>query len=96
MDDASSSDGMTCLHGGSGGGFGIGTVFVAVLGSCAVLGGGGYLIYRVRLRSYMNQEIKAIMSQYMPLEDGENNGDGHFAAPNGHEDSDGDEESNRL
>jgi len=96
MDDASSSDGMTCLHGGSGGGFGIGTVFVAVLASCAVLGGGGYLIYRVRLRSYMNQEIKAIMSQYMPLEDGENNGDGHFAAPNGHEDSDGDEESNRL
>ncbi|CAI0472027.1 unnamed protein product [Linum tenue] len=30
--------------------------------------GGGYLIYKYRLRSYMDSEIRAIMAQYMPLE----------------------------
>tara|TARA_B110000977_G_scaffold108415_1_gene141097 strand:+ start:6886 stop:8667 length:1782 start_codon:yes stop_codon:yes gene_type:complete len=88
MDDASSPDGMTCLKAG-GGGFGVGTVIFTVLISCAVVAGSGYLIYRVRLRSYMNAEIKAIMAQYMPLEDGD---EGGRFAPNGHEDSD--EENN--
>ena len=87
MDDASAPDGMTCLRGG--GGFGAGTVAAAVLASCAVVAGGGYLVYRWRLRSYMNQEIKAIMSQYMPLEDSDA-APGAFA-PNGHGDSDDEE-----
>uniref|UniRef100_A0A2P2M8E4 Uncharacterized protein MANES_10G083300 n=1 Tax=Rhizophora mucronata TaxID=61149 RepID=A0A2P2M8E4_RHIMU len=30
--------------------------------------GGGYLVYKYRLRSYMDSEIRAIMAQYMPLE----------------------------
>jgi hypothetical protein len=87
MEDASAPDGMTCLRGG--GGFGAGTVAAAVLASCAVVAGGGFLVYRWRLRSYMNQEIKAIMSQYMPLEDGDA-APGAFA-PNGHGDSDDEE-----
>ena len=91
VEDTSSPDGMTCLRGG--GGFGGGTVAVAVLASCAIVAGGGFLVYRWRLRSYMNQEIKAIMAQYMPLEDGEA-APGPLA-PHGHGDSD-DEEANDL
>jgi hypothetical protein len=28
----------------------------------------GYVIYKYRLRSYMDSEIRAIMAQYMPLD----------------------------
>jgi hypothetical protein len=42
---------------------------LAVVASCAILAGGGFLVYRWRLRSYMDAEIRAIMSQYMPLEE---------------------------
>ncbi|KAF3327806.1 vacuolar-sorting receptor 6-like protein [Carex littledalei] len=47
-------------------------VIVLVL-SC-VLGAGiaGYIFYRYRLRSYMDSEIMAIMSQYMPLDNHQN------------------------
>ncbi|GMJ05585.1 vaculolar sorting receptor 3, VACUOLAR SORTING RECEPTOR 3, binding protein of 80 kDa 2;2 [Hibiscus trionum] len=34
----------------------------------AMAGGGAYLIYKYRLRSYMDSEIRAIMAQYMPLD----------------------------
>lgn len=34
----------------------------------AVVTGGAYMIYKYRLRSYMDSEIRAIMAQYMPLD----------------------------
>ncbi|KAK8622312.1 hypothetical protein V6N13_117234 [Hibiscus sabdariffa] len=34
----------------------------------AMAGGGAYLVYKYRLRSYMDSEIRAIMAQYMPLD----------------------------
>ncbi|CAN0927154.1 Vacuolar-sorting receptor 3 [Linum grandiflorum] len=42
-------------------------VWVIFIG-LAMAAGGGYLIYKYRLRSYMDSEIRAIMAQYMPLE----------------------------
>lgn len=42
-------------------------VWVIVIG-LAMAGGGGYLVYKYRLRSYMDSEIRAIMAQYMPLD----------------------------
>jgi len=72
---ASSPDGVKCVEVKSGGG--TGTVVAAVLASCVIVGGVAYGLYRWRLRSYMDQEIKAIMAQYMPLEeepDDEENG----------------------
>ena len=58
----------------------IGVIVAAVVASCAILAGGAFLVYRWRLRSYMDQEIRAIMSQYMPLED--------QAGANGNDDDD--------
>ncbi|XP_073312010.1 vacuolar-sorting receptor 4-like [Primulina huaijiensis] len=42
-------------------------VWVVLIG-LAIACGGAYLVYRHRLRSYMDSEIRAIMSQYMPLD----------------------------
>ncbi|KZV50555.1 vacuolar-sorting receptor 3 [Dorcoceras hygrometricum] len=42
-------------------------VWVVLLG-LAIACGGAYLVYRHRLRSYMDSEIRAIMAQYMPLD----------------------------
>ncbi|XP_042050345.1 vacuolar-sorting receptor 3-like [Salvia splendens] len=42
-------------------------VWVIVLG-LAMATCGAYLVYRYRLRSYMDSEIRAIMAQYMPLD----------------------------
>ncbi|KAL2465866.1 Vacuolar-sorting receptor 3 [Abeliophyllum distichum] len=42
-------------------------VWVILIG-LAIAGGGGYLVYKYRLRSYMDSEIRAIMAQYMPLD----------------------------
>ncbi|KAJ8763482.1 hypothetical protein K2173_002365 [Erythroxylum novogranatense] len=42
-------------------------VWVIIIG-LAMATGGGYLVYKYRLRSYMDSEIRAIMAQYMPLE----------------------------
>lgn len=39
-------------------------VLAGVAGICA----GGYVIYKYRIRSYMDSEIRAIMAQYMPLD----------------------------
>ena len=61
----------------------IGVIVAAVVASCAILAGGAFLVYRWRLRSYMDQEIRAIMSQYMPLED--------QAGANGNDDDDDEE-----
>ncbi|KAH9553973.1 hypothetical protein CY35_08G040700 [Sphagnum magellanicum] len=44
------------------------TVSVIVLVGMVVLAVGGYVIYKYRLRSYMDSEIRAIMAQYMPLD----------------------------
>ncbi|XP_059313914.1 vacuolar-sorting receptor 3-like [Lycium ferocissimum] len=40
----------------------------AILIGLAMAGGGAYLVYKYRLRSYMDSEIRAIMAQYMPLD----------------------------
>ncbi|XP_052182613.1 vacuolar-sorting receptor 6 isoform X2 [Diospyros lotus] len=44
--------------------------FLTILVLAAVAGAGiaGYIFYKYRLRSYMDSEIMAIMSQYMPLD----------------------------
>ncbi|XP_073119322.1 vacuolar-sorting receptor 3-like [Henckelia pumila] len=42
-------------------------VWVIFIG-LAIACGGAYLVYRHRLRSYMDSEIRAIMAQYMPLD----------------------------
>ncbi|CAH1436705.1 unnamed protein product [Lactuca virosa] len=43
-------------------------VSLLVLGVVASAGLAGYIFYRYRLRAYMDSEIMAIMSQYMPLD----------------------------
>ncbi|CAH9116637.1 unnamed protein product [Cuscuta epithymum] len=42
-------------------------VWIILIGLAAV-SGGAYLIYKYRLRTYMDSEIRAIMAQYMPLD----------------------------
>ncbi|KAL5788089.1 hypothetical protein ACOSP7_005038 [Xanthoceras sorbifolium] len=42
-------------------------VWVILIG-LALAAGGAYLVYKYRLRSYMDSEIRAIMAQYMPLD----------------------------
>ncbi|KAL4443975.1 hypothetical protein ABPG75_011712 [Micractinium tetrahymenae] len=54
---------------GAGGGVGAGGIALIVLLCVGILGGGGYFAYQYRLRSMMQQEVRAIMSQYMPLDD---------------------------
>ncbi|CAM8974203.1 unnamed protein product [Rhodiola kirilowii] len=44
------------------------TAFWLILVGLALAGGAGYLIYKQRIRSYMDSEIRAIMAQYMPLD----------------------------
>ncbi|KAL5773742.1 hypothetical protein ACOSP7_013385 [Xanthoceras sorbifolium] len=44
-----------------------------VLAVVVSAGGAGYIFYKYRLRSYMDSEIMAIMSQYMPLDSNHNN-----------------------
>lgn len=49
--------------------------FMTMVVLAAVVGAGlaGYIFYKYRLRSYMDSEIMAIMSQYMPLDNQHNN-----------------------
>ncbi|XP_057964346.1 vacuolar-sorting receptor 3-like [Malania oleifera] len=42
-------------------------IWVILIG-LAMAAGGAYLVYKYRLRSYMDSEIRAIMAQYMPLD----------------------------
>lgn len=44
-----------------------GFVWVIILGLAAA-GVGGYALYKYRIRRYMDSEIRAIMAQYMPLD----------------------------
>ncbi|THG20946.1 hypothetical protein TEA_006621 [Camellia sinensis var. sinensis] len=44
-----------------------GFIWVVIL-SLAAAGVGGYALYKYRIRSYMDSEIRAIMAQYMPLD----------------------------
>ncbi|KAG8374475.1 hypothetical protein BUALT_Bualt11G0136200 [Buddleja alternifolia] len=46
---------------------GWGIVWVVILG-LAVAGVAGYAVYKYRIRRYMDSEIRAIMAQYMPLD----------------------------
>ncbi|KAJ8533753.1 hypothetical protein K7X08_007077 [Anisodus acutangulus] len=47
--------------------FSWGLVWVIILG-LAVAGVGAYAVYKYRIRRYMDSEIRAIMAQYMPLD----------------------------
>lgn len=38
-----------------------------------IAGVGGYAVYKYRIRSYMDSEIRAIMAQYMPLDNSAEN-----------------------
>ncbi|XWS35420.1 hypothetical protein CRYUN_Cryun21dG0124700 [Craigia yunnanensis] len=49
-----------------------GFVWVIILGLVAA-GAAGYAIYKYRIRRYMDSEIRAIMAQYMPLDNQPNN-----------------------
>ncbi|KAF8404893.1 hypothetical protein HHK36_009788 [Tetracentron sinense] len=42
--------------------------FWVILIGLAIAAGGAYLVYKYRIRSYMDSEIRAIMAQYMPLD----------------------------
>ncbi|MQL69858.1 hypothetical protein Taro_002146 [Colocasia esculenta] len=42
-------------------------VWVILIG-LAIAAAGAYIVYKYRLRSYMDSEIRAIMAQYMPLD----------------------------
>ncbi|PNT57350.1 hypothetical protein POPTR_001G294400v4 [Populus trichocarpa] len=44
------------------------TVVWVIFIGLAMAAGGGYLVYKHKLRSYMDSEIRAIMAQYMPLD----------------------------
>lgn len=42
-----------------------------ILFGLVIAGIGGYAVYKYRIRSYMDSEIRAIMAQYMPLDNQE-------------------------
>ncbi len=50
------------------GGLALWAVLLIVVGAAGVLAAGGFAVYKYRIRTQMHQEIRAIMSQYMPLE----------------------------
>lgn len=52
---------------GSGSGSSWGLIWVIILCLGAV-GVGGFAVYKYRIRRYMDSEIRAIMAQYMPLD----------------------------
>ncbi|XP_042022526.1 vacuolar-sorting receptor 1-like [Salvia splendens] len=60
----------TCISKEGGGGISEvswGIMWVVILGLC-LAGVVGYALYKYRLRGYMDSEIRAIMAQYMPLD----------------------------
>lgn len=67
---------MTCIRSSShthrynciAGGLALWAVLLIVVAAAAVLAAGGFAVYKYRIRTQMHQEIRAIMSQYMPLE----------------------------
>ncbi|KAI3677776.1 hypothetical protein L6452_37046 [Arctium lappa] len=57
----------TCISKDAKSGIGWGFVWVIILG-ITVAGAIGYAFYKYRIRTYMDSEIRAIMAQYMPLD----------------------------
>jgi type VI protein secretion system component VasF len=58
----------------------VGWSFLWVIFFGLVLAGvGAYAVYKYRLRSYMDSEIRAIMAQYMPLDNQEAANQHHVA-----------------
>ena len=57
------------MRGRCAGGTQVLSVLLTVALVCAVLGAVGYGVYQFRIRSAMHQEIRAIMRQYMPLQE---------------------------
>ncbi|KAL7584500.1 vacuolar-sorting receptor 2 [Lactuca sativa] len=57
----------TCISKDAISGVGWGFMWVIILGM-AVAGVAGYAFYKYRIRTYMDSEIRAIMAQYMPLD----------------------------
>lgn len=56
----------TCISNGSGGsGWGFAWMLILAVGTVSL---GGYAFYKYRIRRYMDSEIRAIMAQYMPLD----------------------------
>jgi hypothetical protein len=45
------------------------SLLLVVIGVAAVVGAVGYGVYRFRIRTAMHDEIRAIMRQYMPLQE---------------------------
>uniref|UniRef100_A0A7N0ZWS1 EGF-like calcium-binding domain-containing protein n=1 Tax=Kalanchoe fedtschenkoi TaxID=63787 RepID=A0A7N0ZWS1_KALFE len=60
-------DGDACISTKTSSSFSWGFVWMIVLG-LAASGVAGYAIYKYRIRRYMDSEIRAIMAQYMPLD----------------------------
>ncbi|PQQ00536.1 vacuolar-sorting receptor 3 [Prunus yedoensis var. nudiflora] len=58
----------TCISKAASGGKSAWAAVWVILIGLAMAGGGAYLVYKYRLRSYMDSEIRAIMAQYMPLD----------------------------
>ena len=52
-----------------GSGFASMTLVIIIFVGLVVVSGAGFGFYRYRMRSYMDKEIRSIMSQYMPLEE---------------------------
>ncbi|GMH26386.1 hypothetical protein Nepgr_028229 [Nepenthes gracilis] len=70
----------TCINKVGGTGFGWGIVWAIIL-VLTTAGVGGYTVYKYRIRRYMDSEIRAIMAQYMPL-DNQVEISSHVARPN--------------
>ena len=58
----------TAAAGRGGGGMSAGGVFGVVVLTMACVAAAGYALYRWRLRKHMSDEIRAIMSNYLPLD----------------------------
>ncbi|KAL8141052.1 hypothetical protein V2J09_007073 [Rumex salicifolius] len=56
-----------CISNLGGSGVGWGYIWLILLALCAA-GFGAYAVYKYRIRRYMDSEIRAIMAQYMPLD----------------------------
>lgn len=58
----------TCISKNASGAKSSWSFFWVILIGLAIAAGGAYMVYKYRLRAYMDSEIRAIMAQYMPLD----------------------------